>query len=306
MSEPKITIIILHWRTYDLTTQCLNSLAESSYANYQVYVVDNGSQDGSLERLQEAYPWIQTYSYQQNLGFAAGMNPAIKRAFEQQSDYVLLLNSDVLVPPDLLQELATAAEANPQIGILSPKTLWKGREEYLAGLGCRVRAFDLELIGWDVLDQPTTSREPVVIESAFGSAMFLSRRMIEQVGLFDERFFFYYEDIDLCLRAREHGFLAAYLPHVAVRHVVSGSVRSVRGLRDFYMARSRQLFFRKYRRGLWRLGYICSEAYNLLYTIYIRLKEGSPSNALGYCAGGLAGLIMPVEVPSQRDQIVLQ
>jgi GT2 family glycosyltransferase len=296
----------LHWRTYNLTTQCLDSLAESNYANYQVYVIDNGSQDGSLERLQEAYPWVQTYSYQQNLGFAAGMNPAMRRALEQGSDYVLLLNSDVLVPPELLQELAAAAEANPQIGILSPKTLWKGREEYLAGLGCRVRAFDLELIGWDVLDQPSTSREPVVIESAFGSAMFLSRRMLERVGLFDERFFFYYEDIDLCLRAKEHGFLAAYLPHVAVRHAVSASVRSVRGLRDFYMARSRQLFFRKYRRGLWRLGYICSEAYNLLYTIYIRLKEGSPSNALGYFAGVLTGLIMPVEAPLHRDQTTLQ
>jgi len=293
MTEPQITIIILHWRTYQHTSRCLASLANLTYGNYRILVADNGSHDGSFERLRREFPSIETLEYASNLGFAAGVNPAIRRALAAGSDYVLLLNSDVLVEPDLLTLLAAAAEANPQIGILSPKTLWERSPERLAGLGCRVGAFDIELIGWDIADAAAASDEPVVLECVFGSAMLLSRRALEAVGLFDERFFFYYEDIDFCLRARAAGFLAAYLPSATVRHAVSASVRGVRGLRDFYMARSRQLFFRKYRSGLAQAAYVVYELVHVLRTVRIRLKEGSPSDALGYAAGALNGLVMP-------------
>lgn len=294
MTEPQITIIILHWRTYTHTSQCLASIATLTYTNYRVLVADNGSHDGSLERLQREFPTIETIEYASNLGFAAGVNPAMQRAFDEGSDYVLLLNSDVLVAPDLLTRLVAAAEAHPEIGILSPKILWEGREDRLAGLGCRVRTFDIELIGWDTPDSIETSDTPVVLECVFGSAMLLSRRVIDAVGLFDERFFFYYEDLDLCLRARAAGFLSAYLPSATVRHAVSASVRSIRGLRDFYLARSRQLFFRKYRSGLMRLAYSFCELFQVARTARIRLKEGSLSNALGYTAGALSGLVMPI------------
>lgn len=294
MTEPLITIIILHWRTYGHTSQCLKTLAELDYTNYRILLADNGSHDGSFERLQREFPEVETLEYATNLGFAAGINPAMRRALEAGSDYVLLINSDVLVAPDLLTRLAAAAEAHHEIGIMSPKTVWEAHPDRLAGLGCRVKAFDIELIGWDVADTASIGDEPVVLECVFGSAMLLSRRMLEQVGLFDERFFFYYEDIDLCLRARDAGFLAAYLPSATVRHAVSASVRNVRGLRDFYLARSRQLFFRKYRTGLFQALYTLRELVQVLRTIRIRLKEGSPSGAVGYAAGALSGLVMPV------------
>ena len=294
MTEPLITIIILHWRTYQLTSQCLASIANLAYGNYRVLVADNGSHDGSLERLRQTFPAIETMEYASNQGFAAGVNPAIQRALDAESDYVLLINSDVRIEPNLLTQLAVAAEAHPSIGILSPKTVWERDPDRLAGLGCRVGAFDIEVIGWDTPNTNQDDDTPVVLQCVFGSAMLLSRRVLEAVGLFDKRFFFYYEDIDFCLRARQAGFLAAYLPSATVRHGVSASVRSIRGLRDFYMARSRQLFFRKYRTGLSQVAYIGFELVQVLRTVRIRLKEGSPSNALGYAAGALIGMVMRV------------
>lgn len=294
MSEPHVTIIILHWRAFERTAQCLASLAHLEYDAYSILVADNGSHDGSLERLRRAFPQIDTLEYDENRGFAAGVNPAIRRALDAGSEYMLLLNNDVLVEPDLLTQLIAAATSHREFGILSPKTVWTDRPDRLAGLGCRVHAFDIETIGWDVADTLPSSATPVSIPCVFGSAMLVSRRVFETIGVFDERYFFYYEDVDFCVRAQMAGVLTAFVPNITVRHGVSASSRSIRGLRDFYLARSRQLFFRKHRTGVMRALYVGRELFQVPRTVRIRLKEGSPSNALGYLAGALVGLVMPV------------
>lgn len=122
-----------------------------------------------------------------------------------------------------------------------------------------------------------------------------SARVFEHIGLFDERYFFYYEDTDFCMRARAAGFDIAYLPGAVAYHAVSASTRGIAGLREFYMARSRQIFFRKHRPGIERLIYSVLAMFHLGRVARWKIQHGMWSDAVGYVAGGLTGLMMPVE-----------
>jgi hypothetical protein len=263
------------------------------YPAYQVLLVDNGSHNDSLERLQEMFPEVQTLALAENRGFAGGVNPAICQALQQGADYVVLLNNDTLVPHNFLTRLVTAHQQYPDIGVLSPTVVREQQPDMLAGLGCYVQRYTIKLVGWNVTTNSCARHTPVLLDAVFGCAMIVPRDVFERVGLFDERFFFYYEDIDFCQRVRASGYQVAYLPDLVVRHAVAASTSHVRGLRDFYLARSRQLFFRKYRPGIQQVLYTMSEIVQVLRVIRTKLKEGNRPAALGYLAGSLIGLSMP-------------
>jgi len=302
MTNPLVSIIILHWRQPQWTKNCLQSVRQLDYAPYQVLLVDNGSKDGFVAQLHKDFPGVETLALAENQGFAAGVNPAIRQALQKNAAYVFLLNNDVLVPPDLLTKLVAAQQQNPTIGVLTPKIVRDDRPELLAGPGVEILPYDLKLIGWN--QQANTLKEqdqPVSLDAIFATAMLLPREVIEKVGLLDERFFFYYEDIDFCLRVRAAGYQAAYLPNVTVRHAVGISTQGIKGLRSFYLSRSRQLFFHKYRRGMQFFLYLLHEIGNCMRVVFVELKHGEHANALSYLAGALVGLVLAT---LQIDEIV--
>lgn len=292
MNTPLVSIIVLHWRYIERTKICIEHLRLLDYPSYQVVLVDNGSHNGSFEELQQIFPEIQTLALTENRGFAGGVNPAIYQALQQGADYVVLLNNDTLVPKDFLTQLVTVHQQHPLIGVLSPRVVHDQQPDILAGLGCRIQKYTIELIGWDTHMHEYEKHLPILLDAVFGCAMLIPCNIFEKVGLFDERFFFYYEDVDFCQRVRACGYQVGYLADVIVRHAVGSSTRHIRGLRDFYLARSRQIFFRKHRHGIIWIGYLIHETLDALRVIGRKLTLGEYAQALGYTTGVMVGLVL--------------
>lgn len=299
MSRPLVWIVVLHWKELELTRACLHSLRSLVYAPYQVLVIDNDSNDGSLERIRAEFPDVQTLGVAANLGFAGGCNLGIAQAIAHGADYVLLLNNDAQTPSSVLDELIDAAEADPQLGILTPKVVWHDQPQRLYGLGGSRLPFRTRLRGMEALDTGPWDGPPVLLDFVFGCAMLIKRQVIARIGVLDERFFMYFEDIDYCYRAVDAGFSVGYLPGAVLPHVVSGSTRRRSGIKEFLLSRSRQLFFRKHVAGWWWLVYV---PYELFYTVRFLLRlarQGQVRPALLYLGGTLTGLVW--SVPRQSD-----
>ncbi len=303
MSSPHVTVIVLHWRGAPRTLACLHSLAALDYPAYRVLLVDNGALPTEMQQIRAQFPTLEILQLYRNRGFAGGVNPAIRCALSHGSDYVLLLNNDTLVPPDLLTRLVAVQQQHPQVGILSPKLQRADEPSKLAGLGCTVTWYDVVPSGWDTPDTHDDDHL-LFFDAVFGSAMFVARAVFEQAGLLDERFFFYYEDIDLCLRARQQGFAVACYPAVRVQHAVAASTQHIRGLRMFYMGFSRQLFFQKYHPSITRLCFLLREPVHILRMARARWRvAGKPADAIGYIAGCLSGLIATLHPPDTEGTV---
>lgn len=298
-SLPLVYIIILHWKKLEETRHCLETLRSVEYPRdrVKVLVVDNYSLNGSFEALQREFGEVEYLALDANYGFAGGNNPGISAALARGADYVLLLNNDTLVPPDMLRTLVDAVETDPTLGVVSPKVVWEQRPDTLAGLGFRCKPYGFDLVGWNERDVAPRDDSPVRLDVVFGCAMLIRRQVLLDVGLLDERFFFYYEDVDFCVRAGKWGYGVAYIPTATVVHAVSTSTRGQGGQRERYLARSRQLFFRKHlRRHEWP-AYLAHESVDMLRMLANYLIHGMPKAAWGYVQGTFAGLRMPLPPP---------
>jgi GT2 family glycosyltransferase len=258
---PLVYAITLNWNRPDDTLACLSTLRAQSYGNVRLLVVDNGSADDSVALIQSHFPQAEVVISAHNRGFAGGANLGLQRAVAAGADHVFLVNNDTLVDPEAIAHLM--AQAQPGVGILAPLIYYAQDRTRIWSAGGRVRFWLLDKVG-DREGQIDTGVWPETVEQDFvtGCGMLLSRPLLESVGLFDERFFMYYEDFDLCLRARLAGFRLLLVPAARMWHKVARSS----GGRDsaserYWMARSSILFFSKHARGLqwlaiapWRLA----------------------------------------------------
>jgi len=228
---------------------CLDSILNGNQdVETEIFVVDNCSSDGSVEIIRQHYPQIRLIANDKNLGFARANNLALR---ESQGEYVLILNSDTVLAPGTLQKLLKFLDAHPEIGVLSPKLV---KADGSMDLACR-RSFPtsldiyLRLLGIDRLFpksklfshynlmylDPSISCEVDCVSGAF---MFVRRQAIDEVGLFDERFFMYAEDVDWCYRFKLAGWKVFYLADVEVLHYKGESARQEYPwmIREFYKA----------------------------------------------------------------------
>lgn len=212
---PTVSVIIVNWNGKNLLPDCLASLKDQTFKDFEVIVVDNASTDGSDYG---AHDGIESVIFlQNNLGFAGGNNVGI---VESQSKYIALLNNDARADKNWLAWLVSAAEANPEIGMFASKILRKngkidsaGCSVYPDGIGvCRGRGKD-----------PDQYNQSDYVAFPSGCAAFYRRDMLDQIGLFDERFFMYCEDTDLGLRAQRAGWKCVYVPEAEVIHLYSQS-----------------------------------------------------------------------------------
>lgn len=121
MSYPKAIVVTLNWNRKEDTIECLKSLLELDYANYEIVVVDNGSMDGSAQAIRQSFPNITVIENKENLGYSLGMNTGIKYALEQGVKYVLIMNNDTVIDKGALTELVKVAESDPTIGFVTGK-----------------------------------------------------------------------------------------------------------------------------------------------------------------------------------------
>lgn len=193
MSSPKVFIIILHYKNWNDTNECLASLDKLEYNNFEKIVIDNDKN---------------------NRGFAGGNNIGIKQALEKNTDYVLLLNNDTIVEPDFLKKLIEKGESNEKNGILGP-VIYEHNSKKIHFAGGK--------INWLYTKGIHKTKEVLETDYITGCCMLIKRKVIEEIGLMLEDYFLYFEDVDYCLKARKRGFKCIVVPKSKIWHKVSQS-----------------------------------------------------------------------------------
>jgi GT2 family glycosyltransferase len=249
--SPVVWVLVLNWNRPQDTVACVSSLRQLDYPAYRILVVDNGSTDDSVEILQRL-PDIDLLLNERNLGFAAGNNRGIEYALEQGADFVLLLNNDTTVSPSLVSELLEVAETDSRIGIVGPVIYYADRPSEVWFAGMRFR-HGLYVVRRGLhLSAPLASMEEVDFVS--GCGMLVRRETWERVGLFDPRFFMYYEDLDLCIRAKKAGYRIVCATQAQMWHALSASTGGADSpKKQYYQVKSTFLFTQKHTRGLQRV-----------------------------------------------------
>jgi GT2 family glycosyltransferase len=236
-SRPAVAVIVLHLDAEDETRRCLRALAASRYENATVHLLDNGSAR-RLGRIDEAPPRLRVSRSETNLGFAGGANRLATQALAEGASHLLFLNNDALVAEDAIDRLVDAALRTPRGGIFGARIL--GDNGRVESDGERVRLRWLRRQSMRASSGATLSADAVL-----GCAMLVTRSVAQTVGLFDERYFAYFEEIDLCLRARRAGFEVAGVPGARVVHRGFGSSGgSMSPLAAYLRARNSKLLVR--------------------------------------------------------------
>ncbi len=247
---PKISIIILHIKDILCIVDCVGSLNKITYQNFDIIVVHNGPEDIVLRSAlspisQHITKVIDT---EDNLGFARGNNIGIKQALEDGAEYILLLNDDTIVAPDFLTKLIEAAEMQQDAGMLGPKVFLYDQPQKIWFAGARFDQKDCEIVTSE-FDQTDKCEVSKFVESDYitGCALLARKKVIEKIGLLDERFFLYWEDVDWGLRCNNAGFKNLMITHSLIWHKPSTSSGGVNSLpRVYHKARSRLFMAKMY------------------------------------------------------------
>jgi len=298
VSKPKVAALVLNYNGKDITLQTVESLLAMSYPNCVVVVIDNGSKDGSPEAVASAYPAVEQVRVPVNEGPAAGMNAGLRWALEQDFDYVLALNNDIEVAPEMLDELVAVAESDPTIGCVGPKCFYYWDRERLWSTGGRLRFGEsvTKERGMGELDSGRFEHTEEV-DYINGCAMLVPRRVLEEVGLWDPIFFLSVEDADWCMRMKRLGYSCYYAHKAVLWHMVSHTVGVYVASKTFHNGRSTALFVRRYAGPLQWLKFLLLLSVAIPAAFLRELPKGNQGAAIAKLKGVWAGLRTPMTKP---------
>lgn len=247
MTNPKVAIIILNWNGLEDTIECLESLKKITYPNYEVIVVDNGSEGDDVKILRGRFgDYVHVIENDRNYGFAEGNNIGIRYTLANfNPDYVLLLNNDTVVDPHFLTELVRAAGDHSNVGLLGPVVYDYHKPSVIRRTGAGVtiswwRGSTLPIISGNLGYERSAIREVDCIE---GSCLLVRREVIEKVGMLDPEYFAYWEETDWCIRIRRGGYKICCALDSKIWHKVQHSY--VNSFKLHYFLRNNILFMRK-------------------------------------------------------------
>lgn len=254
MVEPesghRVAVVILNWNNTPDTLACLRSVIALDYPVTHIIVVDNGSTDDSVSQIREAFPGIEILETGENLGYTGGNNVGIRYALSQEADYIWLLNDDSLVAKDALSSLIWAANVHPDAGFLGPMVRIKEKPDHILFAGGFLDPdMHLQHRGLGEIDQGQY-RDVIEVDYLSGCALLVRRSAVEKVGLLDERFFTYGEDVEWCYRGKQAGIKVLFVPQAVVWHpdTQQRDISSPRVM--YYSTRNHLLFLRKHRAGI--------------------------------------------------------
>lgn len=263
-SMHKPVVVIPNWNGDDDLKACLEALTGQTLKAH-IIVVDNASVDNSLEII-KGYKDIELIEHTENKGFAGGVNPGFKRAIELKADYVAALNNDAVVDKNWLKELVGSMDADPEVGIATSKIL-SGDGKHLDSTGDYYTVWGLPYPrgrGESDLDKYDEQTE---IFAASGGASLYRVAALEKIGLFDEDFFAYYEDVDLSFRAQLAGWKVRYVPTAVVYHQIGATSGKIKGFTTYQTMKNQPLLLLKNvpRKYIWRIGWRFTVAHILFY-----------------------------------------
>lgn len=245
---PSIFVIILNWKGWQDTIECLESLLRNDYKNFRVVVIDNHSEDGSYEKLLEwcrdkhRFTVLQTKA---NIGFAGGNNVGIKYALANDAEYILLLNNDTVVTENFLSGLIKTAKeedagitgckilrhSDAHIWYLGGKMSWLRGGAYHPGKGRSDRE---------------VAKKPFEVDFVTGCMMLIKREVFDKIGLLDESYFLYNEDTDYCMKALKAGIKMAVDPLTIIYHKERSTDGGWKQYHIYYLIRNKLIFMKRY------------------------------------------------------------
>ena len=287
MSSEPVFLVTLSWNRKEDTLACLGSVLAMDPPPSHLILVDNASTDGTPQAVAERFPQVQLLINSDNLGFAAGINVGLRAALDRGAGYVLLINNDTLLAPDLLAALLAVAEEDPQVGIVAPKIYYDDppNRVWYAGIMRRRWLPGLAFPGYGRRDAPRYDRRRDV-DYVTGCGLLVRAGVLRHVGLFDEiTFFMYHEDLGFSERVRRAGYRIVYAPQAHMWHKESASTAPLSPRKWYYLGHYIVPFYERYYRRP-RLNLI-------LYALYVALREtvkGHPQAVKPFLQGVRAGL----------------
>ena len=257
----KLSVIIVNYNTYNLTKQTIESIIQKEHPfDYEILLVDNASADGSIQKLQEEFneliseEILQVFINKSNLGFAKANNIGMRVA---KGEYVLLLNSDTVVNGDCLDACITQMEKNTRIGALGCKVVLpdgkldhackRGFPTPKASLYYLLKLYKKDPIKYGQYDALHLHEDEVgEVDCLMGAFMLMPKDALNKVGLLDEDFFMYGEDIDLCYRIKEGGYKILYYPKAQIIHYKGGSSKKKRTKVSYDFHKAMWIFYKKH------------------------------------------------------------
>ncbi len=260
-APPRVSVVVVSYNTREDLLACAASLAEDVSLPFELLVIDNASADGSAAAVEATHPTVRLVRNAENLGFGRACNQGIRLS---RASYILLLNSDAQVRPGAVEALSAVLDAQPGAGVVGPRTLnpdgtvqlsfgpdltpwgeWRQRR-----LVDGVRRRDAAILK-HVEASASRDHEPHWVS---GSCLLARRSALESVGLFDEGFFLYEEDADLCRRLRKAGWRIVFEPGATVVHRLGRSSASDPRRSRLEYQRSHLRYYRKHNSALWTLA----------------------------------------------------
>jgi GT2 family glycosyltransferase len=267
-TPPRVSIILVNFNGIAVILNCLASIQRHLMpGEYEVIVVDNQSTDGSVEAIAQAFPQVQLLLAPRNDGFGAGNNLGAKAA---QGEFILLLNSDTEISSNIIPPLLAMINRNAQIGILGPQLRNPDASFQIStspAISLKGEAAAVKLLRQYERDPESVVQQfstPQAVDIVVGAAMLIRRSLFESLGGFDEDYFMYFEESDLCQRAREAGWQVWYIPEVQVMHIKGASTQQQASPMRLEYRRSQLLYYQKHR-PLWE---------QLIVRVYLIMKFG--------------------------------
>lgn len=256
MSKSKIFVIILNYNGGKDLLKTIQSIVDSSYENLEIVLVDNNSADDSLSLArqgvmtpcsdEEKLSQIHFIENEKNLGFGAGNNVGIKFAFENEADYIFLLNNDALVQKNTISNLIEFIKNERNVGLVSPVIYFDLNYKKVWFCGGKINWWKMRAEHYDS-GRVQACLNPIETEYVTGCAMLISREVFEKVGLFDENIFLYYEDTDLSLRVKNAGLRNLIVSNSKVFHAEKSEENQSEKI--YWLVLSGIYFFKKHAKG---------------------------------------------------------
>lgn len=241
---PKVGVILVNWNGGEFTIPCVESLLNSTYTNFQIVVVDDGSTDGSPDRIAQRFPRVELLRQPKNSGVSKARNRGIRHALQLGCEYALMMDNDTRADPGLISSLVESAESASRRAVVGPKIYWLRHPDRIWF------AFGHLSLWTGLYSNPAYNQQdhgqfdqPRDMEVASSCCMLMPREALETVGGFDEAFGYRtHEDVDLSLRCRRAGFRIIFSPKAKIWHLVGGSAQKMSGASIRYHATRDQIW----------------------------------------------------------------
>jgi GT2 family glycosyltransferase len=231
----KVSVVIPNWNGEGLLKNCLPSLKKQTLKKFETIIIDNGSTDGSVKYIEKHFPEMRVIKLKQNIGFSPAVNIAVKQT---QGEFIVLVNNDTKLDPNFLKYLVKAAQVHPEAGFVTGKMLQFFDPKRIDAAGDYIDAVGHgNNIGFGQPDGLEFNTPGYVFLVSGGGSLF-REKVFEEVGLFDDDYFAYFEDADLCLRAQMQGFKGWYEPKAVIYHIHKATSNRNKALTEYLQYRN--------------------------------------------------------------------